>query len=214
MSELLPPWSLLTAFVAASLVLAVTPGPGVLYIVARSLTQGRSLGLASVAGVALGNLCSAIAAAIGLAALFAVSSAAFLIVKYAGAVYLIYLGIKTLRTPSRRTDQDDDRNPGRRVLRDGFWVALLNPKTTMFFAAFLPQFMRADASPIIQGSALGVLFVVIAAITDSAYALAAGTAGPVLRRSVGIRTGGRYLTAGTFIGLGVFAALSGERSRQ
>ena len=99
MNDLLPPWPLLAAFLAASFLLAITPGPGVLYIVTRSLAQGRRSGLASVAGVALGNFCNAMAAAIGLGALLTVSAAAFIAVKYAGALYLVYLGVQALRTP-------------------------------------------------------------------------------------------------------------------
>jgi threonine/homoserine/homoserine lactone efflux protein len=99
MTNLFPPWPLFSAFVLASLVLAVTPGPGVFYIVTRSIVQGRRSGLVSVAGVALGNLGNALAASVGLAALFAVSSLAFTTVKYAGALYLAYLGVQMLRAP-------------------------------------------------------------------------------------------------------------------
>jgi len=100
MTELFPPWPLFSAFLLASLVLAVTPGPGVIYIVTRSLVQGRRSGLVSVAGVALGNLGNACAASVGLAALFAVSSLAFSVVKFAGALYLVYLGVQMLRSSS------------------------------------------------------------------------------------------------------------------
>jgi threonine/homoserine/homoserine lactone efflux protein len=212
MIDLLPPAPLLLAFLFASLLLALTPGPGVLYIVMRSLTQGRGAGLLSVAGVALGNLASALAAALGLAALFAVSSAAFAVVKYAGAAYLVFLGIRTLL--SSATDRAAT-GPGpartRQVFRDGFFVALLNPKTTLFFAAFLPQFMGLHADPMIQGVALGVLFVMMAAISDTLYAIAAGAFATALRNANGLAPAGRYLSAGTFIGLGVFAALADSR---
>ncbi len=214
MTQLLPPWPLLTTFIAASTLLAVTPGPGVLYIVMRSLMQGRRAGLASVAGVALGNLSNAIGAALGLAALFALSATAFVIVKYAGAAYLVYLGIRVLRsapTP-RGTGQPTQPQPARRVFRDGFVVALLNPKTTLFFAAFLPQFMSAGASAAAQGLALGALFVGIAAVTDSVYALVAGSVTRVLRRSGRVRRAARFLTGGTFIGLGLLTAVTGTRT--
>ncbi len=212
MSHLLPPWPLFSAFLVASFVLAVTPGPGVLYIVARSLLQGRGAGLASVAGVALGNLGNALAAAIGLAALFAVSSMAFTLVKYAGALYLVYLGVKMLRTAPARIESAAPLAATRgRVFRDGFVVALLNPKTTIFFAAFLPQFLSAGAPPMLQGAFLGALFVAIAALTDTTYALAAGRIAPVLTRSRGMKAIGRRLGGGTFIGLGIFAALTDSR---
>ena len=213
MNNLLPDWPLLSAFLIASFILAVTPGPGVFYIVTRSLLQGRRHGLASVAGVTLGNLGNAIGASIGLAALFAVSSVAFTVVKYAGAGYLVYLGIQTLR--ARKPDAQADMPqpvPLRRIFRDGFVVALLNPKTAIFFAAFLPQFMSQEAAPALQGIALGALFVVMAAATDSAYALTASAVAPLLAQARGVRSLGRYVTGGAFIGLGLFTALSGPRN--
>lgn len=210
MSEFLPPFS--TAFVAASFVLAVTPGPGVFYIVTQSLVQGRRSGLASVAGVAFGNLANAIGASVGLAALFAVSSLAFTIVKYAGALYLIYLGIRVLRAPGAKNAARPEAAPLRCLFGDGFAVALLNPKTTLFFAAFLPQFMAADTAPMLQGVTLGALFAGVTAVTDTVYALAAGSIVPLLARAQGFRTLGRYLSASAFIGLGVFTALAGVRN--
>jgi threonine/homoserine/homoserine lactone efflux protein len=213
MHDLLPAWPLLSAFLVASLILAVTPGPGVFYIVTRSLAQGRRSGLASVAGVALGNLGNAIGASLGLAALFAVSSVAFTVVKYAGALYLVYLGIQAMRAPrSNRDIPVAEPGPLRQVFRDGFIVALLNPKTALFFTAFLPQFMRTDAGPIVQSIVLGSLFVAIAAVTDTAYAVAAGTVAPALGRARGIRALGRYLTGGAFIGLALFTAFAEKRS--
>jgi threonine/homoserine/homoserine lactone efflux protein len=211
MTNLFPPWPLFSAFLLASLVLAVTPGPVVIYVVTRSLVQGRRSGLVSVAGVALGNLGNALAASVGLAALFAISSIAFSVIKYAGAFYLVYLGVQMLRaSPVENSMAIPATVSLKRVFRDGFVVALLNPKTTVFFAAFLPQFLSAGGPPMVQGMVLGSLFVAIATITDSAYALAAGAAAPVLRGNV-IRRIGRRLGGGVFIGLGVFTALAGSR---
>ena len=211
MTDLFPPWPLFSAFLLTSLVLAVTPGPVVIYVVTRSLVQGRRSGLVSVAGVALGNLGNALAASVGLAALFAISSIAFSVIKYAGALYLVYLGVQMLRaSPVENSIAIPATVSLKRVFRDGFVVALLNPKTTVFFAAFLPQFLSAGASPMVQGMVLGSLFVAIATITDSAYALAAGAAAPALRGNV-IRRIGRRLGGGVFIGLGVFTALAGSR---
>jgi threonine/homoserine/homoserine lactone efflux protein len=210
----LPSAPLLAAFIAASFVLAVTPGPGVLYIVTRSIAQGRRCGLASVGGVALGNFGNAVGASVGLGALFAISSLAFTLVKYAGALYLIYLGVQALRAPPRigpASDAAEARSPSR-VFRDGFLVALLNPKTAMFFAAFLPQFIHAESSPIVQSIALGALFVLIAASTDTAYALMASAIAPALARTTALQTTGRYLSGGVFIGLGVLSALGDVRS--
>jgi threonine/homoserine/homoserine lactone efflux protein len=213
MMNLLPPWPLLSAFLVASFLLAVTPGPGVFYIVTRSVMQGRRHGLASVAGVALGNLGNALGASVGLAALFAVSAVAFTVVKYGGALYLVYLGVQALRAP-RPDGTSPAPEPARlsRIFRDGFLVALLNPKTAVFFAAFLPQFMSADAAPMLQSLVLGPLFVAVAAVTDTAYALAAGAIAPALARARGVRAAGRYLTGAAFIGLGVFTAVAGTRS--
>jgi len=210
MLALLPPWPVVSAFLAASLVLAVTPGPAVFYIVTRSTTQGRRAGLASAAGIAAGNLGNMVAASVGLAALFAVSAAAFTAVKYAGALYLVYLGVRALYGPEA---EDPVVVPGTRSLarafRDGVIVALFNPKTTLFFAAFLPQFLTTGSEPMAQSLVLGAVFVALAAVTDSAYAIAAGTLAPALARTRGVRALGRYAAGGALIGLGLFAAVAG-----
>ncbi len=209
---LLPDLPVLAAFIAASVMLALTPGPVVVYVVARSVTHGRGSGLTSVAGVAAGNWCNAVGASIGLAAVFAVSSAAFTLVKLAGAAYLVYLGVQTIRRPASSEGPKGLSTVSRkRVFRDGFVVALLNPKTALFFAAFLPQFMTADAHPAMQAVILGSLFVLIAALTDSAYALAASTSSRFVSRSLTVQRGGRFLGGGAFIGLGLFTAVTGDR---
>jgi threonine/homoserine/homoserine lactone efflux protein len=204
---------MLIAFLLATLVLAVTPGPGVVYIVARTLAQGRAAGLTSVAGVALGNLGNALGAAIGLAALFAVSSLAFALVKYTGAAYLVYLGVKALRRPAAAPEAPRFETPRlARIFRDGVFVALLNPKTAIFFAAFLPQFIDPSRAAAGQGAVLGALFVFVAALTDSTYVLVASLAGSAFASARRGAAAGRYLTAATFIGLGLFTAAAGSRS--
>jgi threonine/homoserine/homoserine lactone efflux protein len=221
LTALLPPPALLAAFLLASLALAATPGPGVVYIVARTLSQGRRAGLSSVLGVALGNLGNAVGAALGLAALFALSSWAFAVVKYAGAAYLLYLGWRSLRGVA--TEASDGQAPHfgapdhGRIFRDGLWVALLNPKTALFFAAFLPQFLghgQAQGPAAAQSLLLGGLFVLIAACTDSLYVLAASAAAARLGGSGDsrLRRCGRYLAAAVYVALGLFTALSGSRS--
>ncbi|NOV25345.1 LysE family translocator [Cupriavidus necator] len=215
MTELLPPWPLLMAFVVASLALAITPGPAVVYIVTRTLAQGRQAGLASIGAVALGNLGNAIGASLGLAVLFSVSALAFTVVKYAGAAYLIWLGLRALRGGGSGADGGTaEASPRslRQVVRDGFVVALLNPKTAIFFAAFLPQFMNPAGSALGQSLALGVAFVLIAATTDACYVMAAAAVMPALRRAGRARALGRYLTGAAFIGLGIFTAASGSRA--
>jgi threonine/homoserine/homoserine lactone efflux protein len=205
--------STLAVFLLASLVLAVTPGPAVLYLVTRTLGQGRSAGLASVRGIALGNLGNAAIASLGLAVVFAVSARAFTIVKLAGAAYLLYLGIKELRRgasapePGRR----DDSPAHSRAFRDGFLVALLNPKTALFFAAFLPQFVDPAGSPLAQSLSLSTIFVSIAACTDTLYVLAADAFGPKIVSLGGRASFGRYITGCSFIALGIFVACSGSR---
>ncbi len=213
---MLPETPLLLAFAGASLVLALTPGPAVVYIVARTVAQGQTCGLASVLGVALGNLGNAVGAALGLAALFAVSSAAFTVVKWAGAAYLVYLGLRMWRaTPAPAADgtKASQAQPLARVFRDGFVVALLNPKTTLFFAAFLPQFMGAQGSPLLQTLALGCVFVGIAACTDLFYVLAASLVAPRLGAATRHAVWGNRLAGTSFIGLGVLTAMGSRPTR-
>jgi threonine/homoserine/homoserine lactone efflux protein len=213
MTDLLPPWPTVSAFLVASAVLAVTPGPAVFYIVTRSTTQGRRVGVASAMGIAVGNLANMLAASLGLAALFAVSSVAFTVVKYAGALYLVYLGLRALHDPRSEGPAPASQTASlARAFRDGVIVAVFNPKTTLFFAAFLPQFLSSGVEPMVQSVALGSLFVALAAVTDSAYALAAGSLAPALTRARGVRAAGRYASAGALIGLGVFAAVAGSRA--
>ena len=204
--------SALALFLLASLALAATPGPGVLYIVARTLAQGRRAGLASVGGVALGNFGNALGVSLGLAALFALSSVAFTLVKFAGAGYLVYLGALALRARPGASGPSNFEAPRlARTFRDGFVVALLNPKTTLFFAAFLPQFIGPAASPLAQGVALGAAFVLIAACTDTAYVLAAGAASRAFGTSGRAGSVARYAAASVYIGLGVCTAFAGTR---
>lgn len=208
MRELLPAWPALAGFLLASFALAATPGPGVIYIVTRTLAHGRQAGLASVGGVALGNFANCLGASLGLAALLAVSSIAFTLVKLAGAAYLIHLGIAALRAPPPATTQSSAHAGAlNRVIRDGFMVALLNPKTALFFAAFLPQFIDPAAAPSLQTIVLGASFVLIAAVTDSAYVLAASLGTPLMDRIEGGRAAGRFVVAGIFIGLGIVTAV-------
>jgi threonine/homoserine/homoserine lactone efflux protein len=210
--------SLITApaflgFVLASLMLAVTPGPGVMYIVTRTLCQGRRAGLASVCGIATGNFGNAAAASIGLAAILKASTTVFIFVKFAGAGYLVFLGIRALRA-HRTPEAPENRNfvSAAQLFRDGFIVALLNPKTALFFAALLPQFMIPGAPPLWQSLVLGCVFVSIAACTDSVYVLTASVVSSTIRRRPGWRTYGRFVSAATFFGLGLYAALASPRS--
>lgn len=211
MSDLLPHWPLLATFLIASTVLAVTPGPGVVYIVTRSMLQGPQSGMASVAGVAIGNFGNALAASLGLAALFAASSVAFSIVKYLGAAYLVYLGIQTIRRRTETNVPTVAEVPLGTVFRDGLVVALFNPKTAVFFAAFLPQFFTAGQPVLAQSLVLGAIFVLIAAVSDSGYVLAASAIARWLTGRKRLGQLGAWLGGVTYVGLGVATALFGER---
>jgi threonine/homoserine/homoserine lactone efflux protein len=201
------------AFLLASLVLAITPGPGVVYIVTRTLSQGRRAGLASVGGIALGNLGNAAAASIGLAAVLKASATAFVIIKFAGAAYLVFLGIKALRgRHATQALENRSRVSPALLFRDGFIVALLNPKTALFFAALLPQFMIPAAPALWQSLVLGFVFVSIAACTDTIYVLTASVVSSRMRQRSGWHSYGRYLSAATFFGLGLYAALANPHS--
>ncbi len=216
LTDLLPPLPLLLAFITASLILALTPGPAVVYILARTLSQGRGSGLASVAGVALGNLGNAVGAALGLAALFAVSSAAFTVVKWTGAIYLIWMGLRLLRSASVvRSAEVTAVAPLQRsrIFRDGFVVALLNPKTALFFAAFLPQFMSATAPHLPQSLALGAIFCTVAGLTDLLYVLAATLIAPRLGSLGAQARWGQRAAGASFIGLGLLTAFAGKPAR-
>jgi threonine/homoserine/homoserine lactone efflux protein len=204
--------STFVAYLIASTILAVTPGPGVIYIVTRTLSRGRQAGLASVAGIALGNLANATAASVGLAALLAASATAFAVMKLAGAAYLVFLGIRALRSKPIPAASLVPARAGMRLFADGFLVALLNPKTALFFAALLPQFITADASPLGQGLVLACVFVSIAACTDTLYVFAAAALGPTFAQTSASRSVGRYVTAAAFFGLGLYAAMAGRRT--
>jgi threonine/homoserine/homoserine lactone efflux protein len=198
----------LLVFAAAALALIVVPGPAVLYIVAQSLDRGRLAGVVSALGVAVGGLVHVTAATVGLSSLLVSSAEAFAIVKYAGAAYLIGLGLWTL---FRHREDEAVGLPRERKLSRRFWqgvvVNVLNPKTALFFLAFLPQFVDPDAaSPALQIAVLGLLFVVLAVVSDSVWALAAGTASERLRGNRRFLAARRYVSGSVFVGLGALTA--------
>lgn len=200
-------------FFLASLILAVTPGPGVLFVIARTASSGLKTGLTSVAAIALGNLGNAICAALGLAAMFKVSSTAFLLIKFAGACYLVYLAVAALRArPPKETAVARAPVGAGAVFRDGVLVALLNPKTALFFAAFLPQFVRPGGDYARQCVALGAIFVLIAACTDSVYAMLTAAARKQVARLRADSRAADYAAAGVYASLGLYAAFSGTNA--
>jgi threonine/homoserine/homoserine lactone efflux protein len=200
----------LSVFLLAALILLLTPGPAVLYIVARSLDQGRLAGLVSVLSIEVGNFVHVLAATWGLSAILVSSALAFSIVKYLGAAYLIYLGVHRLLT--RETAHQPltiQRQSLGRIFRQGVLVAILNPKTALFFFAFLPQFVEASKGSVtLQLLTLGCLFVSMAIVTDGLYALLAGTAGQWLKGTRSFLWVERYVVGSVYIGLGVTAALA------
>jgi threonine/homoserine/homoserine lactone efflux protein len=209
---MIPDPASLAVFVVAALALLLVPGPAVLYVVARSVYEGRRAGLASVLGIHVGTLVHIVAATVGLSALVVSSAVAFTAVKIAGAVYLVVLGLWTLF--SRRAETEvalgGERNL-RRAFAQGIIVNVLNPKTALFFLAFLPQFVDAQAShPALQIAFLGLLFAALGLVTDSLWALAAGTAGGLLRRSRRFVIAQRYVTGSVYVGLGLVTAFSGS----
>jgi len=200
----------LPVFILAALILLLTPGPAVLYIIARSMDQGRLAGFVSVLSIESGNSVHVLAATLGLSAILMSSALAFSIVKYLGAAYLIYLGIRRLlaRDQSHEITRFQ-RQSLRHIYSQGVLVATLNPKTALFFLAFLPQFVDPSAGSVsFQFLTLGGLFVTMAIVTDSMYALLASTAGGWLKRNQSFLRADRYLVGSVYIGLGVTAALS------
>jgi len=203
----------LSVFLLAALILLLTPGPAVLYIVARSLDQGRLAGFVSVLSIEVGNFIHVLAATLGLSAILVSSALAFSIVKYLGAAYLIFLGVHRLLT-SKEAHQPltVQRQSLGRIFRQGVLVAILNPKTALFFFAFLPQFVDASKGSItLQLLTLGCLFVLMAVVTDGLYALLAGTAGQWLKGTRSFLRVERYVVGSVYIGLGVAAALTEAR---
>jgi len=203
-------------FVLAALVLLLTPGPAVLYIVARSIDQGRRAGLVSMLGVHAGTLVHIAAAAAGVSALLAASATAFSAVKYLGAAYLVYLGVRRIleRAPAAGAGAARERRL-RRAFLDGVVVNVLNPKTALFFLAFLPQFVDVSRGHVgTQILVLGGIFVALGLITDGGFALTARTAAQWLRGHPKFLASERWISGGMYIGLGAAAALtSGQPKR-
>lgn len=199
-------------FAVAALALLVIPGPSVLYIVTRSIEQGRTAGFVSVLGVHAGTLFHVGAAAFGLSAILVQSAAAFTAVKWAGAGYLIFLGVRRLATRAVTADDIEiDCKPLKKLFLDGVVVNTLNPKTALFFFAFLPQFVDRDHSVTAQVLFLGAVFVLLGLLSDGTYALVASHLGSWLKTSRAFRRVERYVAGSIFVGLGVTAALAGSR---
>lgn len=211
---MLPNGSHLALFLSTTVVLLLIPGPAVLYIVAQSVEHGRRAGLAAVGGIHVGSCVHVAAATVGLSALLVSSAAAFSAVKLVGAAYLVYLGVQRLRGRgdggSARVGRELRLGP---IFRQGVVVNVLNPKTALFFFAFLPQFVDPHHSAAPQIAVLGLLWIAIGLVSDGLYAVLSGTVGTAVRRRPGFVRAQRVVTGVVLIGLGVAAALTGRKSR-
>ena len=204
----MPTSSTLALFAIAALALIIVPGPNVMYIVTRGITQGRTAALVSSLGVQTGACVHVAAAALGLSALVLSSAAAFNIVKYAGAAYLIILGVRTLiRRPDPAAANAMPMVRPRRLYGQGFVISVLNPKVALFYLAFFPQFLDPERGSVaVQTLVLGAVFVLIAIVCDSTWALLSGTFGAWLRGQKSFLRAQHYVAGGVYLALGLGAA--------
>jgi threonine/homoserine/homoserine lactone efflux protein len=202
-----PSLTTIALFSLAGLALAVVPGPAVTYIVTQSVDKGRRAGVVSALGISTGGLVHVAAATAGLSALVASSATAFTVVKLVGAAYLIITGIRRILAKEPAEEQEPEAASLHRLFRQGVIVNVLNPKTALFFLAFLPQFVYPSRGPVaLQVAFLGLLFVLIAALSDCAYALLADLLAGRLRASPRAARARAWVSGGIFVGLGVTAA--------
>ena len=206
-------FSQLYFFLGASLALLLVPGPAVLYITARSANQGRLAGLVSVLAIETANFLQAVAATLGLSAILLSSALAFDVVKYLGAAYLIYLGVRKLLIREEETANGDIKPESlSRIYWQGFVINMLNPKTALFYFAFLPQFVDpAKGNVTVQTLLLGAIFVGMAFVTDSLYALLASSLADRLRGNLHYQKGQRYFAGIVYVGLGITTAFPGSK---
>lgn len=193
-------------FFAAAFVLAIVPGPGMLYVLARTVRGGRREGLLSTLGTTLAGMIHTLAAALGISAVLAASAVAFSVVKWAGALYLIYLGLRTLLERSQAEDQPP--NPvSQGALRQGVLTEVLNPKTALFFLAFIPQFIDPSGNAFAQFVLLGFITTLLTSGADLLVVFAAEPLSRLLRRNQRLQSVQRLVSGGTLAGLGVYVAL-------
>jgi threonine/homoserine/homoserine lactone efflux protein len=200
----------LSLFVAAAFLLAITPGPGIFYVLARSLAGGRREGSISALGTFVGGLVHVFAAALGISAILAASAIAFGVVKYLGAAYLIYLGIRTIQTRNVHMDESAISSAPHDSFRQGIWTEVLNPKTALFFLAFIPQFVTASHGHVFwQFVFLGMLSVTLNTLADLTVASFAGLISDKLRANPLLQKRQRVASGAGMIGLGAYVGLSG-----
>jgi len=202
---------LFPVFLAAALVLAATPGPGIFYVLARTLGGGRREGVHSSLGTFLGGLIHVVAAAFGLSAILAASATAFSVVKYLGALYLLWMGISMIRTRNAGFDGSYRTAGSLHVFRQGVLTEAMNPKTALFFLSFLPQFVNPHhGHVVVQFLVLGIVSVSLNTLADLVVVAAAAPLGRKLRSSPRFRRNQRVASGIGMIGLSAFVAL-GER---
>ena len=200
-------------FLGAALILAITPGPGIFYVLARSLRGGRREGVLSTAGTFLGGLVHVAAAAFGLSAILAASAVAFETVRYAGAAYLIYLGYRMIRSRRQEAVNLDLERPSRGTFVQGVMTEVLNPKTALFFLSFIPQFVSVQQGHVAaQFLILGAISVTLNTCADLLVACFAGPLGSKMRHSAKLRSRQRAASGAAMIGLGVYVATARGRS--
>jgi threonine/homoserine/homoserine lactone efflux protein len=202
---------LFPVFLVAALVLAATPGPGIFYVLARTLAGGRREGVHSALGTFLGGLIHVVAAAFGLSAILAASATAFSIVKYLGALYLLWIGITMIRTRNAGFDESAPIAGSLHVFRQGVLTEAMNPKTALFFLSFLPQFVNPHLGRVVvQFLVLGIVSVALNTLADLLVVVAAAPLGRRLRSSARFRRNQRVASGVGMIGLSAFVAF-GER---
>ncbi|MGH3391769.1 MAG: LysE family translocator [Actinomadura sp.] len=209
----MPTLSTLALYVLTATIVLIVPGPAVLYVVSQGVRHGSRAGITAVLGIHVGTLAQLVVAIVGLSWLLVASSLAFTAVKYLGAAYLVYLGVRALLSRERAGMVEvGGPKSARRLFGEGVLVNLLNPKIALFFLAFLPQFVDPGRGTVTgQITAFGLVFILLGLCTDGGYALLAGAVGPWLRRSSRFLRGERYVVGCTFIGLGAVAALTPVR---
>lgn len=195
-------------FLLAATTLAVIPGPGMMYVLARTLRGGRAEGIRSTAGTAIAGLLHTLAAALGISAILATSATAFALVKWLGVAYLLYLGARTLLgsgepEPAAAIEPESARG----ALRQGIIAETLNPKTALFFLAFIPQFVDPSGPVFAQFVLLGAITTLLTSGADLVVAFAAGPLGKMLTKGRWLRRVQRYGSGGILLGLGVFLAI-------
>ena len=205
----IPAPATLALFAIATFLLTVSPGPGVLYVVARSVSQGRSAGFASMFGIEAGEIAWIAAAATGVAALLATSEETLGVLRYVGAAYLIYLGIQRWREVEQPATPK--RAPLPAIFAQGVVTQLVNPKVAIFFVAFLPQFLDPSRPVASQVAALGLVYIAIAVAVDTCYVLAASAVSSRFMRSASARRRSGRVAAVTYAALGVAAVASGVK---